>query len=129
MQGMFSVHFVYFVDELVLLIVAVCINSYYLLLSMNIALRVRFVLLWQHVYCYIFALLLCTSPSVFISWTVSVKWFYKYYLLVWISYLHLPFLFLYPSVLPETLSFLEWSWPLFLKYCHMETKTMSLYPI
>ena len=31
MQGMFSVHSVYFDDELLLLIVAVCINSYYLL--------------------------------------------------------------------------------------------------
>ena len=31
MQGMFSVHSVYFDDELLLLIVAVCINSCYLL--------------------------------------------------------------------------------------------------
>ena len=39
MQGMFSVHSVYFDDELLLLIVAVCINSYYLLVSVIIALR------------------------------------------------------------------------------------------
>ena len=34
-QGMFSVHSVYF-DEVLLLIVAVCINSYYLLVSIII---------------------------------------------------------------------------------------------
>ena len=39
MQGMFSVHSLYFEDELLLLIVAVCINSTYLLVSMIIALR------------------------------------------------------------------------------------------
>ena len=39
MQGMFSVHLVYFADELLLLIVAVCINSYYLLVSIIIAWR------------------------------------------------------------------------------------------
>ena len=77
MQGMFSVHSLYFLDKLLLLIAAVSINSYYLLASLSIALRAGFVLLWQHVYSHIFALLLGTSPSVFISWTVSVKLFYK----------------------------------------------------
>ena len=59
---MFSVHFVYFEDELLLLIVGVWINTYYLLVSINIALRAGFILLWQHVYSCIFALLLGTSP-------------------------------------------------------------------
>ena len=39
MQGMFSVNFVYFEDELLLLIVAVCINTYYLLVSIIICWR------------------------------------------------------------------------------------------
>ena len=66
MQGMFSVHSVYFMDKLVPLIAAVCINSYYLLLLMIIALRGGFVLICQHVY--LFYLLLGTSPSVFTAW-------------------------------------------------------------
>ena len=37
MEGMFSAHFVYFEDELLLLIVGVWINSYYLLVSIIIA--------------------------------------------------------------------------------------------
>ena len=36
LQGMFSVHSVYFDDEVLLLIVAVCINSYYFLVSIII---------------------------------------------------------------------------------------------
>ena len=39
MQGMFSVNFVFFEDELLLLIVAVWIISYYLLVSIIIAWR------------------------------------------------------------------------------------------
>ena len=55
MQGIFSVHSVYFNYELLLLIVAVCINSYYVLVSISIALRAVFVLLWQHVYTLFFS--------------------------------------------------------------------------
>ena len=39
MEGMFSVHSVYFNDELLLLIVAVSINIYYILVSLIIAWR------------------------------------------------------------------------------------------
>ena len=39
MEGMFSAHFVCFADELLLLILAVWINSYYLLASIIIALK------------------------------------------------------------------------------------------
>ena len=60
MQGMFSVHSVYFMDKLLLLIPAVSINCYYLLVSLIIALRARV--------CLYFALLLGTSPSVFTGW-------------------------------------------------------------
>ena len=42
MQGMFSVHSLYFMDELLLLIAAVSINSYYFLV-------------WQHVYTLLFS--------------------------------------------------------------------------
>ena len=60
MQGMFSVHSLYFMDKLLLLIPAVSINSYYLLVPLIIALRSRA--------CLYFALLLGTSPSVFTGW-------------------------------------------------------------
>ena len=53
-QGMFFVNSLYFLDKLLLLIAAVSINSYYLLVSIIIALRA----------CLYFALLLGTSPSV-----------------------------------------------------------------
>ena len=55
MQGMFSVHSVYFEVELLLLIVTVFINSYYLLVWLSIAWRAGFVLLWQHVYTLLFS--------------------------------------------------------------------------
>ena len=55
MQGMFSVHSLYFMDKLLLLIPAVSINSYYLLVSLIIVLREGFVLLWQHVYTLLFS--------------------------------------------------------------------------
>ena len=45
-QGMFSVNSLYFMDKLLLLIAAVSINSYYLLVSVIIALRAGFLLLW-----------------------------------------------------------------------------------
>ena len=63
MQGMFSVHSLYFMDKLLLLIPAVSINSYYLLVSLIIVLRKGLVAA-----CLYFALLLDTSPSVFTSW-------------------------------------------------------------
>ena len=63
MQGMFSVHSLYFMDKLLLLIPPVSINSYYLLVSLIIVLREGFVAA-----CLYFALLLGTSPSVFTSW-------------------------------------------------------------
>ena len=63
MQGMFSVHSLYFMDKLLLLIPAVSINSYYILVSLIIALREVFVAA-----CLYFALLLGTSPSVFTGW-------------------------------------------------------------
>ena len=55
MQGMFSVHSLYFMDKLLLLIAAVSINSYYLLMSVIIALRAGFVLIWQHAYSLLFS--------------------------------------------------------------------------
>ena len=63
MQGMFSFHSLFFMDQLLLLIPAVSINSYYLLVSLIIVLREGFVTA-----CLFFALLLGTSPSVFTSW-------------------------------------------------------------
>ena len=53
MQGLFSVKFVYFKEEVLFFNVAVSINSYYLLVSIIIALRGQFVLICQHVYCLI----------------------------------------------------------------------------
>ena len=55
MQGIFSVHSVYFEDKLLLLIVVVCINSYYVLVSIIIALRAGFILLCQYVYSLLFS--------------------------------------------------------------------------
>ena len=55
MKGMFSVHSLYFMDKLLLLIAAVSINSYYLLVSIIIALRAGFVLICQHVYSLVFS--------------------------------------------------------------------------
>ena len=55
MQGMFSVHCLYFMDKLLLLIGAVSINSYYLLVSLIHALRAGFVLIGQHVYTLLFS--------------------------------------------------------------------------
>ena len=50
MHGMFLVTFFYFMDKVPYFIVAVSINSYYLLVAMIIALRAEFILIWQHVY-------------------------------------------------------------------------------
>ena len=61
--GMFSVHSLYFMDKLLLLIAPVSINSYYLLESVIITLREGFVAA-----CLYFALLLGTSSSVFTGW-------------------------------------------------------------
>ena len=55
MPGMFSVNSLFFMEKLLMLIVAVSINSHYLLVSINIALRPGFVLLWQHVYTLVFS--------------------------------------------------------------------------
>ena len=55
MQGMFSVHCLYFMAKLLLLIAAVSINSYYLLVSLIIALRAVFISIWQHVYILVFS--------------------------------------------------------------------------
>ena len=55
MQGLFSVNFVYFKEEVLFFNLAVSINSYYLLVSMIIALRGWFGLFCQHVYCFIFS--------------------------------------------------------------------------
>ena len=55
MRGMFSVYSLYFMDNLLLLIAAVSINSYYLLVSLIHALRAGFVLIWQHVYTLLFS--------------------------------------------------------------------------
>ena len=66
MQGMFSVHCLYFMAKLLLLIAAVSINSYYLLVSLIIALRAVFV--FNLAACLYFGLLLGTSPSVFTGW-------------------------------------------------------------
>ena len=55
MAKKFSVKSLYFMDELLLLIAAVSINSYYLLVSVIIALRGGFILLWQHVYTLLFS--------------------------------------------------------------------------
>ena len=54
-QRMFSVYSLYFLDKLLLLIAAVSINSYYLVVSLIIALRAGFVLIWQHVYTLLFS--------------------------------------------------------------------------
>ena len=50
MHEMFLVTYFYFMDKVPYFIVAVSINSYYLLVSMIIAWRAEFVLIWQHVY-------------------------------------------------------------------------------
>ena len=67
MQGMFSIHCVYFMDKLLLLIAAVSINSYYLLVSIIIALRAG-VCSFSFDSMFIVALILGTSPSVFSRW-------------------------------------------------------------
>ena len=51
MAGMFSVNSLFFMEKLLMLIVAVSINSYYLLVSI----KPGFVLLWQHVYTLVFS--------------------------------------------------------------------------
>ena len=66
MEGMFSVNSLYFIDKVLLLIAAVSINSYYLLVSLSIALRGG--LVFALAACLYFALLLGTSPSVFTGW-------------------------------------------------------------
>ena len=67
MQGMFSIHSVYFEDELLLLIVAFWINNYYLVVSIIISLRAG-VCSFSFDSMFIVAFLLGTSPSVFTSW-------------------------------------------------------------
>ena len=54
-QGKFSVNSLYFMDKMLLLIPAVSINSYYLLVSLSIALRAGLILLWQLVYTLLFS--------------------------------------------------------------------------
>ena len=55
MPGMFSVNSLFFMEKLLMLIVAFSINSYYLLVSINIPLTPGFVWLWQHVYTLVFS--------------------------------------------------------------------------
>ena len=66
-QEFFRLILCFFMEKLLMLIVAVSINSYYILVSVSIALRAGFVFLWQHVYSCICALLLGTSICQYLS--------------------------------------------------------------